>query len=133
DGVAYPASCYGAEFSFGSSMSVCAGGDDIFYNSFNGRVDEASMYGRVLSAEEIQSICNADWQGKFLDGGGGVNAAWQMHYFGHLGVDPSADADGDHLSNLQEYLLHSNPNQTAVADTNNAVRLQVFTPLARQP
>ena len=35
---------------------------------------------------------------------------WEMAYFGHLGVDPAADADGDGFTNLQEYLLGTLPN-----------------------
>jgi hypothetical protein len=41
--------------------------------------------------------------------GNGLPNIWQMHYFGHLGVDPNADPDLDGLSNLQEYLRHSDP------------------------
>jgi hypothetical protein len=41
--------------------------------------------------------------------GNGLPDIWQMHYFGHLGVDPNADPDQDGLSNLQEYLRHSDP------------------------
>jgi hypothetical protein len=41
--------------------------------------------------------------------GNGLPDNWQMHYFGHLGVDPNADPDHDGLSNLQEYLRHSDP------------------------
>jgi hypothetical protein len=41
--------------------------------------------------------------------GHGLSDAWQMRYFGHLGIDPSADYDGDGLSNIQEYQLGTNP------------------------
>jgi hypothetical protein len=34
---------------------------------------------------------------------------WQLKYFGHLGVDPYADPDGDGLCNYSEYILGSNP------------------------
>lgn len=40
---------------------------------------------------------------------------WQIEHFGVIGVDPDADADGDGLSNWQEFLIGSNP---VVADTN---------------
>jgi hypothetical protein len=59
----------------------------------------------------------------------GLPYAWENQYFGQFGVDPNADPDGDGLSNLQEYLLGSNPTKAPVADTNGVVRLQVFTPL----
>jgi alpha-tubulin suppressor-like RCC1 family protein len=34
---------------------------------------------------------------------------WQMLYFGHLGVDPNGDPDGDGRSNLMEYQDGTNP------------------------
>ena len=36
-----------------------------------------------------------------------------MAYFGHIGVDPAADADGDGFTNLQEYLIGTLPNNPA--------------------
>src|SRR2546421_8789112 len=38
--------------------------------------------------------------------------AWEGQYFGHIGVNQSADADGDDLSNLTEYLNGTDPNKT---------------------
>jgi len=35
--------------------------------------------------------------------------AWQLQYFGHTGVDPNADPDGDGMSNLAEYRAGTNP------------------------
>jgi hypothetical protein len=37
-----------------------------------------------------------------LDGNGLLDA-WEQLYFGRIGVDPSADADGDGLNNLSEH------------------------------
>ena len=36
---------------------------------------------------------------------------WQNANFGHLGVDPNADPDGDGRSNFEEYLHNTNPNE----------------------
>ncbi len=47
--------------------------------------------------------------------GNGLPDLWEQHYFGHIGVDPHADPDGDGLSNLQEYQYHTDPTQ---ADTD---------------
>ncbi len=41
--------------------------------------------------------------------GNGLPDAWEMQYFGHLGNNPTADTDGDGLTNLQEYQQGSNP------------------------
>ena len=41
--------------------------------------------------------------------GNGLPDIWQQIYFGHTGVNPNADPDGDGLSNLQEYKYHTNP------------------------
>jgi hypothetical protein len=40
----------------------------------------------------------------------GLADAWERLNFGHLGVDPNADPDGDGMSNKQEYLAGTNPN-----------------------
>ncbi|HUR45851.1 MAG TPA: thrombospondin type 3 repeat-containing protein [Candidatus Saccharimonadales bacterium] len=41
--------------------------------------------------------------------GNGLPDAWERTYFGTLGVNPNADADGDGMSNLQEYQAGTNP------------------------
>lgn len=41
--------------------------------------------------------------------GRGLPDRWQRRYFGHLGVDPNADPDGDGLTNLQEYQQGTDP------------------------
>lgn len=39
----------------------------------------------------------------------GLADAWELRYFGHLGVDPNADPDHDGMSNLREYLAGTDP------------------------
>ena len=45
--------------------------------------------------------------------GSGMPESWQTQYFGATNQDPNADADGDGLSNLQEYQLGLNPTNAA--------------------
>lgn len=57
------------------------------------------------------------------DAGGNVlSDAWQMQYFGHLGVDPNA-LNPSGMSNLGSYLAGTNPN-----DPNGAFRLLTVQP-----
>ena len=39
----------------------------------------------------------------------GLPDAWELAYFGAIGQDPNADSDGDGVSNLNEYLDGTNP------------------------
>jgi len=39
----------------------------------------------------------------------GLSDWWELKHFGHLGVDPTEDTDGDGLTNLQEYTYHTDP------------------------
>jgi len=59
----------------------------------------------------------------------GLPDAWELQYFGHLGVDPNAvTTNGDGLTNLQEFQLGRNPTKAAQPDTNAAVNLRVYSP-----
>jgi alpha-tubulin suppressor-like RCC1 family protein len=41
----------------------------------------------------------------------GLPDAWELAHFGHIGVDPNADPDGDGRTNLQEYQAGTDPNE----------------------
>ncbi len=58
-----------------------------------------------LGAYEIETVTDPG-----DSDGNGLPDAWELQYFGHLGVDPTADADGDGLSNAEEYASGTNPN-----------------------
>jgi subtilisin-like proprotein convertase family protein len=55
----------------------------------------------------------------------GLNDDWEVQYFGHIGVDPIADADGDGFSNLQEYLAGTDPTNLASVPVLNITGVQV--------
>lgn len=50
--------------------------------------------------------------------GDGLPDSWEMNYFGNLNQGPDDDPDGDQLTNLQEYLLGTDPTQQNL-DTDN--------------
>jgi len=80
---------------------------------FGGLIDEATLYNRALSASEISAIYSAGCAGKCkIDADAdGLPDDWEMRYFGNLSQSGSGDYDGDGLTNLQEYLLGTNPIQ----------------------
>jgi hypothetical protein len=45
--------------------------------------------------------------------GNGLNDDWEVRYFGHIGVDPNADPDGDGCNNLCEFLSGTDPTNSA--------------------
>ena len=62
--------------------------------------------------------------------GDGLADAWEQQYFGTTAVLPDDDADGDGVSNLQEFLAGTNPTNSASAfrllaatRTNNDIRI----------
>ena len=102
---------------------------------FNGQVAEVLVYNRALSDTErasIETTLSAKYgigedSGEDTDNNG-LPDAWERRYFGHIGVDPNTDPDGDGLNNITEYKLGRNPTKGAVADTTGAVNLRVYSP-----
>jgi hypothetical protein len=54
---------------------------------------------------------------------------WEQQYFGNLSHNGTEDADGDGLTNLQEYQQGRNPTVNAQPDDGTGVNLKVYTPL----
>lgn len=64
--------------------------------------------------------------------GNGLPDAWEIEYFGHIGVDPYGDPDGDGMNNIAEFTYGSNPTN---ANTFNTVKTDpeyLFTAFAGQ-
>src|ERR1051325_7668847 len=65
---------------------------------------------QLVASNSGGSVTSAVLNVSFFDPNGtGLPVAWEMQYFGHTGVDPDADPDGDCESNYQEYLDGTNP------------------------
>jgi hypothetical protein len=43
----------------------------------------------------------------------GIPDAWELQHFGTISIDPNGDPDGDFMSNRQEYLAGTDPNDTS--------------------
>jgi hypothetical protein len=99
---------------------------------FQGIIDEPTVFGRALSDSEILGIYNAGIAGKCKTAdsdGDGLPDPWEFQYFGNLTQSANSDYDADGMSNFQEYIMSSKPNNASVPDTSAQVNLQVFTPL----
>ncbi|HEY4415437.1 MAG TPA: LamG-like jellyroll fold domain-containing protein, partial [Verrucomicrobiae bacterium] len=71
-----------------------------------GQFDELETFNYPLNASDISS----NYQALVDKNGNGLADYWELQNFGHLGVDPNSDPDGDGLSNLEEYENGTNPN-----------------------
>jgi hypothetical protein len=89
-------------------------GHDINFGAFNfplhGRVDEASIYNRALTGDEMASIYNAGSAGKqpFTP-----YQQWKQIYLGDSNAPDSGDPDNDGFNNLAEYTADTNPTNAA--------------------
>ena len=74
-----------------------------------------------ISLSNIVAYAQTDslWPG-LLDGNG-LPIAWELTNFGTTGVNANADPDGDGISNLQEYLAGTNPN-----DSNSVLQITAY-------
>lgn len=99
-----------------SNHPVIGGGssapDYAFAPYFDGDIAEIIIYDHVLSAADRDTVIK-HLTAKYGDAadvdGNGLSDAWEVKYFGHSGVEPDGDADGDGLTNLEEYQLGTNP------------------------
>jgi hypothetical protein len=77
---------------------------------FAGEIDEAALYNRALTAQEVYGIHSASGAGKrfFFP-----FETWKLTNLGNADAPASGNPDGDSLVNLLEYAFNSNPNSSA--------------------
>jgi hypothetical protein len=91
----------------GDDLNVAFG--KVFGDYYNGILDDIRIYGRALSQSEIQAIV-AVGSGAVDTDGDGIADSWETLYFGSpTGCNPNEDSDGDGMSNLQEFILGTDP------------------------
>ena len=71
-------------------------------DGFEGNIDEVRISGTARAA-------NAMMPSNYDTDGVGIPDWWQIQYFGHIGVNPSSDPDGNGYTLLQDYLGGANP------------------------
>ncbi|MFZ0827852.1 MAG: immunoglobulin domain-containing protein [Verrucomicrobiia bacterium] len=75
-------------------------------------VDNLGMQSSTQSVSVTVAL-DTYWFGipDYLADTNGTLAAWQILYFGHLGLDPNGDYDNDGTNNLQEFINGTDPNK----------------------
>ena len=67
----------------------------------------ASLTGKVVTGGRLNLARVVD------PGNNGIPDWWEVENFGYVGIDPAGDPDTDGFSNLQEFLIGSQPNNQA--------------------
>jgi hypothetical protein len=87
------------------------GGDQDGNNQASGVFDELETFASPLSG--IGDPVDTYWLSipDYKADPNGTLGAWEMSYFGHLGLDPNGDYDNDGTNNLQEFMNGADPNK----------------------
>jgi hypothetical protein len=94
-------------------------GKSPWYEGVDCDMDDLRIYSRALGAGEVGSLAtgvfsprDTYWFGMpdYLADTNGALAAWEMEYFGHLGLDPNASDDGLGYNLLYDYQHNIDPN-----------------------
>jgi len=93
---------------------------DLFTGKFDGYVWSANC--GWISLNNAMAYVQTDTIQKGALAANGLPIAWLLQNFGTTSVNANADPDGDGMSNLQEYLAGTNPN-----DPNDYLRITSIT------
>jgi hypothetical protein len=85
----------------------------VFDFPLHGRIDEAAIYNRALTAGEIAAIHDAGIAGKQLSPLLTPYEQWKLTYLGDPGASDTGDPDDDGFNNLAEYTADTNPTNAA--------------------
>jgi hypothetical protein len=99
---------YGANIGWVNFENIGAPKVDLLTGRFTGSIYSANA-GWISLSNSVAYVQTDDIPDGTDSDHSGLADAWQYLYFGHLGVDPNADPDGDGMSNLEEYLAGTNP------------------------
>lgn len=77
----------------------------------------------------LQSASETNLASLLIDtDGNGIDDAWELAHFDRIGIDPTADPDGDGLTNFAEYLAGTDPNVAAASILPTSLNLIVYSP-----
>ena len=87
------------------------GSDQDGNNQAGGTFDELETFASPLAG--IGAPVDTDWFGipDYQADPNGTLGAWEMSYFGHIGMDPNGDYDNDGTNNLQALVNGTDPNK----------------------
>jgi hypothetical protein len=114
---------YGANIGWLNFEATGAPKVDLYTGNLSGNVWSANC--GWISLSNSAALVQSDSIQKGALAPNGLPIAWLLQNFATTNVNPNADPDGDHQSNLQEYLAGTDP--------NNAASVLKITAISRSP